>query len=99
MAPGAGRPRVPPPHSHRTRRRRLTDRGWTRTDRSRHTYTFRNLRLAGHQSVRVHTGIGRDTARDVYQDRRAYVWNNTGDAATLRDNHQHVIAAKSWGRR
>lgn len=58
-----------------------------------HTYTF----LAGHHSVRVHTGIGRDTARDVYQDRRDYVWNNNGDTATLRDNHQHIIAAKSWG--
>ncbi|MFJ2400374.1 lamin tail domain-containing protein [Streptomyces xanthochromogenes] len=73
--------------------------GWTLTDRSRHTYTFHNLRLAGHQSVRVHTGIGRDTGRDVYQDRRDYVWNNTGDTATLRDNHGHIAAARSWGRR
>ncbi|OAR22646.1 hypothetical protein A8W25_23875 [Streptomyces sp. ERV7] len=73
--------------------------GWTLTDRSRHTYTFPGLRLAGHQSVRVHTGIGRDTGHDVYQDRRDYVWNNSGDTATLRDNHRHVIATKSWGRR
>lgn len=73
--------------------------GWTLTDRSRHTYTFHSLRLAGHQSVRVHTGIGRDTGRDVYQDLRNYVWNNSGDTATLRDNHRHVVAAKSWGRR
>ncbi|MCT9089819.1 lamin tail domain-containing protein [Streptomyces sp. ASQP_92] len=72
---------------------------WTLTDRSRHTYTFRDLRLAAHQSVRVHTGIGRDSARDVYQGRRDYVWNNAGDTATLRDNHSHVVAAKSWGRR
>ncbi|GHB72165.1 hypothetical protein GCM10010331_70370 [Streptomyces xanthochromogenes] len=69
--------------------------GWTLTDRSRHTYTFHNLRLAAHQSVRVHTGIG----RDVYQYRRDYVWKNTGDTAILRDNHQHIVAAKSWGRR
>lgn len=82
-----------------TGRGTVTLKGWTLTDRSRHTYTFHNLRLAGHQSVRVHTGIGRDTARDVYQDRHAYVWNNTGDTATLRDNHQHIIAAKTWGRR
>ncbi|MYV91464.1 lamin tail domain-containing protein, partial [Streptomyces sp. SID1034] len=37
--------------------------------------------------------------RDVYQDRRDYVWNNTGDTATLRDNHGHIAAARSWGRR
>ncbi|MGW2485148.1 hypothetical protein ACWCWQ_35550 [Streptomyces sp. NPDC001571] len=49
--------------------------------------------------MRVHTGIGRDTGRDVCQDRRAYVWNSTGDAATPRDNHQHIVAVKSWGRR
>ncbi|MFE9404717.1 lamin tail domain-containing protein [Streptomyces sp. NPDC006530] len=73
--------------------------GWTLSDRSHHTYTFHNLRLAGHQSVRVHTGIGRDTGRDVYRDRRDYVWNNNGDTATLRDNHQHIVAARSWGRR
>ncbi|GGU51441.1 lamin tail domain-containing protein [Streptomyces violascens] len=72
--------------------------GWTLTDRSHHTYTFHNLRLAAHQSVRVHTGIGRDTSRDVYQGRRDYVWNNNGDTATLRDNHGNVIAARSWGR-
>ncbi|PJM98559.1 hypothetical protein CG740_34465 [Streptomyces sp. CB01201] len=73
--------------------------GWVLSDRSHHTYTFHNLRLAGHQSVRVHTGIGRDTGRDVYQDCRDYVWNNTGDTATLCDTHQHIVAAKSWGRR
>ncbi|MFG3282148.1 lamin tail domain-containing protein [Streptomyces sp. NPDC048111] len=72
--------------------------GWTLADRSHHTYTFHNLRLAAHQSVRVHTGIGRDTGRDVYQDRRDYVWNNSGDTATLRDNRGHIITAKSWGR-
>jgi hypothetical protein len=72
--------------------------GWTLTDTDRHTYRFHYLRLGGHQSVRVHTGIGRDTGRDVYQDRRAYVWNNTGDAATLRDNRGHLVDTKSWGR-
>jgi hypothetical protein len=29
--------------------------------------------------VRVHTGVGRDTTANVYQDRRAYVWNNDHD--------------------
>ncbi|MFD7168998.1 lamin tail domain-containing protein [Streptomyces violascens] len=70
--------------------------GWTLTDRSHHTYTSHNLRLAPHQSVHVHTGIGRDTSHGVYQDRRDHVWNNNGDTATLRDSHGHV-AARSWG--
>ena len=65
--------------------------GWTLADKSGHTYLFSNLCLRGHQSVRVHTGIGHDTHRDVYQDRRAYVWDNNGDTATLRNNHHRII--------
>ncbi|MFG3280587.1 lamin tail domain-containing protein [Streptomyces sp. NPDC048111] len=74
-------------------------RGWTLTDRAHQTYTFHNLRLAGHQSVRVHTGKGRDTGRDVYQNRRDYAWDNHRDTATLRDDHRRTIATKSWGHR
>ncbi len=73
--------------------------GWTLSDRSHHVYTFGGFTLGGHASVRVHTGISRNTRGDVYQNRRAYVWNNTGDTATLRDNHSHVIVTRSWGRR
>ncbi|WP_413254213.1 hypothetical protein [Streptomyces decoyicus] len=42
---------------------------------------FGNLSLNSHShsQVRVHTGIGRDFRADLYQDRRAYVWDNDGD--------------------
>ena len=40
--------------------------------------------LRAHGTVRVHTGSGRDTQRNLFQDRRAYVWNNDGDTAILR---------------
>ncbi|MFI5754923.1 lamin tail domain-containing protein [Streptomyces sp. NPDC051569] len=73
-------------------------RGWTLTDEGRHVYRFKNLRLAGKQSVRVHTGAGRDTLHDVYQSSLRYVWDNR-DAATLRDQRGHVIDTKSWGRK
>ncbi|MFH8411016.1 lamin tail domain-containing protein [Streptomyces sp. NPDC018019] len=74
--------------------------GWTLTSRSTHqTYHFKNLRLAGHQSVRVHTGHGRDTIHDVYQDRHRYVWHNQRDTATLRNDHRRIIDTKHWGRR
>ncbi|WP_329454935.1 lamin tail domain-containing protein [Streptomyces sp. NBC_01497] len=72
---------------------------WTLAKDSRHVYRFKNLRLAGKSSVRVHTGVGRDTTRDVYQDSRHYVWDNK-DTATLRDSHKRVIDVKRWsGRR
>jgi hypothetical protein len=73
-------------------------RGWTLSDADHHTYRFDYLRLVGRQSVRVHTGTGRDTDHDLYQDRRAYVWNNDTDTATLRDERGHTIDVTSWGR-
>ncbi|MBH1933646.1 lamin tail domain-containing protein [Streptomyces sp. AV19] len=72
---------------------------WTLTDASRHTYRFGKLRLAPHASVRVHTGKGKDTVKDVYQNLRAYVWDNTKDKATLKDAGGRTVATASWGRR
>lgn len=79
-----------------TGRHSVNLRGWTLSDESNRTYRF-DLRLPGRSSVRVHTGVGRDTARDVYQDRRNYVWDSR-DTATLRDNRGRKIDSESWGR-
>jgi hypothetical protein len=72
--------------------------GWTLTDADENTYRFDDLRLAGRQSVRVHTGTGRDTDQDLYQDRRSYVWNNDADTATLSNDRGRTIDVTSWGR-
>lgn len=72
--------------------------GWSLSDADHHTYEFAHLRLAGHASVRVHTGTGHDTTAHVYQDRRAYVWNNDSDTATLRDSDGRFADSASWGR-
>ncbi|MCS0604969.1 lamin tail domain-containing protein [Streptomyces sp. LP11] len=70
---------------------------WTLTDRSGHTYTFHHYRLGARSTVRVHTGVGRDTRKDLFQDRRRSVWDAT-DTATLRDDHGRVVDDASWGR-
>ncbi|MET8221739.1 lamin tail domain-containing protein [Streptomyces hirsutus] len=72
--------------------------GWTLRDEDGHRYRFDNVRLAGRATVRVHTGIGRDTRTDLYQDRRAYVWDNRSDTATLRDDRGRFVDEESWGR-
>ncbi|OKK16327.1 hypothetical protein AMK16_25395, partial [Streptomyces sp. CB00455] len=72
--------------------------GYTLTDRDGNRYRFNHLRLDGRSSVKVHTGQGRDTHRDVYQDRRHQIWDER-DTATLRDNRGNVIDTESWGRR
>ncbi|WP_326756850.1 lamin tail domain-containing protein [Streptomyces hirsutus] len=72
--------------------------GWTLADEDGHTYTFDHYRLAGRATVRIHTGLGRDTRADLYQDRRNYVWDNRSDAATLRNDRDRLIDRESWGR-
>ncbi|MGW0798308.1 lamin tail domain-containing protein [Streptomyces sp. NPDC002692] len=70
--------------------------GWTRSDEDGHTYTFHHYRHDGRSTVRVHTSIGPDTYRDVYQDRRNYAWDNRSDTATLRNDHGRFIDDASW---
>ncbi|QPP08126.1 lamin tail domain-containing protein [Streptomyces bathyalis] len=71
--------------------------GWTLTDRDGNRYRFRHVWLRGHSSVIVHTGVGHDNGRHVYQDRRTSVWDSR-DAATLRDDDGRWIDTKAWGR-
>ncbi|GAA3485263.1 lamin tail domain-containing protein [Streptomyces yanii] len=82
-----------------TGRRAVDLDGWSLTDRSGNLYRFDDVRLAGRSTVRVHTGFGRDTPRDVYQRSRDYVWSNYADKATLRDNRGHTVDTHSWGYR
>jgi hypothetical protein len=72
--------------------------GWTLADREGHTYTFHHYRLHGRSAVRVHTGMGRDTRTDLYQDRRSYVFDRFSDTATLRNDHGRFVDDASWGR-
>ncbi|MFG2123576.1 lamin tail domain-containing protein [Streptomyces sp. NPDC048710] len=71
--------------------------GWTLSDRDGNTYTFRHFWLEGRATVRVHTGVGRDSSTDVYQDRHYSVWDRDADTATLRNDHGRFVDASSWG--
>jgi hypothetical protein len=79
-----------------TRRAVNLDR-WTLSDRDGRTYTFHHYRLGGRATVRVHTGVGRDTFRDLYQDRRSSVWDRRADTATLRNDHRRLVDTVTWG--
>ncbi|MGW1727668.1 lamin tail domain-containing protein [Streptomyces sp. NPDC002306] len=63
-----------------------------------HFSTSHHYKRAGRDTVRIHAGQGRDTRTDLYQDRRAYVWNDDRDAATLRNGHGRFVDDESWGR-
>ena len=52
-------------------------------DAAGHAYTFGSYTLGGGKYVKVHTGMGSDTATDRYQGRSWSVWNNDKDTAYL----------------
>ncbi|APU38543.1 MULTISPECIES: lamin tail domain-containing protein [unclassified Streptomyces] len=81
-----------------TGRHSVNLRGFTLTDQQGNRYRFPDFRLDGRSAVKVHTGQGRDTRHDLYQDRNRQIWNDR-DTATLRDQRGNVIDTESWGRR
>lgn len=72
--------------------------GWTLRNEDGHRYRFDDVRLAGRATVRIHTGVGRDTRTDLYQDRRNHVWDNRSDTAILRDDRGRTVDTEPWGR-
>jgi hypothetical protein len=66
---------------------RRTITGWTLRDASSHVYRFATTTIAAGATLRVHTGRGRKNATNRYWGSGSYIWNNTGDTATLRNAH------------
>ena len=66
--------------------------GWTLSNQHNRTYAFNNFTLAAGAFVKVHTGIGNDTATDLFWNRKMAVWNNDGDLATLKDAVENVVS-------
>ncbi len=72
-------------------------RGWTLRDRAGHVYTFRSLLLGVGATVTVHTTRGTDTSLNRYWGSTTAIWNNGGDAATLRTAAGSVVDGCSYG--
>ena len=53
-------------------------------------------RSTPHGYVKIHTGKGSRTQTNRYWNLSWYVWNNTGDTATLKDNHGNVLDRCSY---
>ena len=70
---------------HNRTNRWITLTGWVLHDRrSIHVYHFGTYRLRPGGNVKIHTGSGTNTQWNRYWRHRWYIWNNTGDTATLK---------------
>ncbi|MFC7326485.1 lamin tail domain-containing protein [Marinactinospora rubrisoli] len=76
--------------------RAVSLRGYTLRDAQRHVYTFGGYTLAAGASVRIHTGRGTNGSAHRYWGSGAYIWNNTGDTATLRNAAGASVDSCTW---
>ena len=81
---------------HNTSGSKISLKGWTLHDAQNHIFTFKGYTINAHGYVKIHTGNGTGTQTDRYWNRSWYVWNNTGDTATLTDNHGNKIDQCSY---
>jgi hypothetical protein len=81
--------------------------GWTIRDKastaSGHIYKFAStVKIGAGKSITIHTGKGTNTSTNRYWGRSgtsgtAYIWNNSGDTAYLRDSAGKTIDTCTWG--
>jgi hypothetical protein len=71
--------------------------GWTIRDKSSHIYKFGTFSLKPGASVTLHTGKGTNSSTSRYWGRSSYIWNNTGDAAYLKNTAGTTKDSCSWG--
>lgn len=72
--------------------------GWTLTDKQNHVYKFPAFTLGARKSVTVRTGKGTATATTRFYNSGNYIWNNTGDTATLKSKAGKQISTCGWTR-
>jgi hypothetical protein len=70
--------------------------GWTLEDAQGHIYTFGTYTIDAYGYVKIRTGSGTNSQTDRYWGRSWYVWNNTGDTATLINRTGTVIDRCSY---
>jgi hypothetical protein len=63
----------------------VTVTGWTLRDKAGHVYRFGTYRIRAGGYVKIHTGKGTNTQTNRYWRSGWYIWNNTGDGATLKN--------------
>lgn len=72
-------------HLHNITSSRVYLKNWTLRDPAGHVYVFPDISVAANGNIWVHTGSGTRDTWNLYWGQGWYVWNNTGDTATVRN--------------
>jgi hypothetical protein len=65
--------------------------GWTIRDPQGHVYTFPATTIKANSTVTLRSGSGTDGISTRYWQQSWYVWNNTGDTATLKTSNGATV--------
>jgi endonuclease YncB( thermonuclease family) len=65
--------------------------GWSLLDEGNHRYLFPNFVLGPDAKVSVRTGVGQNTATDLYWGSRTAIWNDTGDTIFIKDTKGRLV--------
>jgi len=83
--------------NHGNRNKDLT--GWTVREPAGDRFKFPSgFTLKPGKTVHIHTGRGANSKTDLFWRRDAYVWNNAGDKAVLKNESRTVVDTCKWGR-
>jgi hypothetical protein len=70
--------------------------GWQLKDKSGKTYRISSLSLPSGGFVKIHTGKGSNTSKDLYWNLKKQVWGDSGDKATLKRSDGSVADTCSY---
>ncbi|MFD6259867.1 lamin tail domain-containing protein [Micromonospora chalcea] len=77
----------------------LNLKGYYVRDKAGHVYSFTgDFKVAAGNSIVIHTGKGTNKGTHRYWGSAAYVWNNDGDTAYLRNPSGSLVDSCSWGK-
>jgi hypothetical protein len=71
--------------------------GWSVRDVTGYKFTFPSgFTLQPGDTVTLHTGPGKNRPLHLYWGQGSYIWNNTGDKATLKNSSRNVVDTCSY---
>jgi endonuclease YncB( thermonuclease family) len=73
--------------------RALNMTGWTVADEANHRYLVPNFVLPAGGRVTLHTGVGKNTATELFWGSRNPIWNDSGDSIFVKDASGQLVLA------